>query len=91
MFLLEGSPFANEPSSQVKLLELDDSEVEVQVVQELGNNALEAEITLYALVGSSPYIMRVRSKIGELGLVSLIDSRSTHNFINLFVVLTLKL
>ena len=92
MFLLEGFPLANEPSSQAKLLELEDNEVEVQVEQELGNNALEVEITLYALVGSpSPKTMRVRSKIKELGLVSLIDSGSTHNFLDLFVVLTLKL
>ena len=92
VFLLEGFPLANEPSSQAKLLELEDNEVEVQVEQELGNNALEVEITLYALVGSpSPKTMRVRSKIKELGLVSLIDSGSTHNFLDLSVVLTLKL
>lgn len=66
--------------------------MEIQVEQKGGNNALEAEITLYALVGSpSPNTMRVRSKIKELGLVSLIDSGSTHNFLDLFVVLTLKM
>ena len=92
VFLLEGFPIANEPSSQAQLLELEDNEVEVQVEQKGGNNALEAEITLYALVGSpSPNTMRVRSKIKELGLVSLIDSGSTHNFLDLSVVLTLKM
>nr|XP_023929288.1 uncharacterized protein LOC112040632 [Quercus suber] len=92
VFLLEGFPIANESSSQAQLLELEDNEVEVQVEQELGNNALEAEITLYALVGSpSPNTMRVRSKIKELGLVSLINSGSTHNFLDLSMVLTLKL
>ena len=92
VILLEGFPLTNEPSSQAKLLELDDNEVEIQVEQELGNNALETKITLYALVcNPSPNTLRVRSKIRELGLVFLIDSRSTHNIRDLSMVLTLKL
>ena len=44
---------------------------------------LEAEITLYALVGSpSPGTMRVKGKILRECLIILLDSGSSHNFID---------
>lgn len=97
MFLEEGTPSFNEQISQVKLLELDEDGTEVSVdtngehmTREHTN--VEAEITLYALVGSpSPGTMRVNDKIKELGKISLIDSGNTHNFLDLYVVMSLKL
>ena len=47
----------------------------------------EPEITLYALVGSpTPGTMRVKGKVQSVSLVILVDSRSTHNFIDIAVV-----
>ena len=41
------------------------------------------KITLYALSGwAAPQTMRVMAKIGQYAIVILIDSGSTHNFIN---------
>ena len=81
----------------MKLLELDEDGTEVLVdtngehmTREQTN--VEAKITLYALVGTpSPGTMRVNDKIKELRVISLIDSRSTHNFLDLYVVMSLKL
>ena len=81
----------------MKLLELDEDGTEVLVdtngehmTREQTN--VEAKITLYALVGTpSPRTMRVNNKIKELRVISLIDSRSTHNFLDLYVVMSLKL
>ena len=48
---------------------------------------IEPEITLYALVGSpTPGTMRVKGKMNSVSLVILVDSGSTHNFIDAAVV-----
>lgn len=53
---------------------------------------VEVEITLYALLGTpSLGTIRVNNKIKELGAISLIDLGSTHNFLDLYVVMSLKL
>ena len=45
--------------------------------------SVDPEITLYALIGwAVPQIMRVMAKIGPYEIVVLIDSGSTHYFIN---------
>ena len=47
----------------------------------------EAEITLYALVGSpTPGTVRVKGRIKSVSLVVLVDSGSTHNFIDAYVI-----
>ena len=47
----------------------------------------EAEITLYALVGSpTPGTMRVKGRIKSISLVVLVDSGSTHHFIDASVI-----
>jgi hypothetical protein len=44
---------------------------------------MEPEITLHALTGwAAPKTMRVTAKIGSNDIFTLIDSRSTHNFIS---------
>ena len=50
------------------------------------------EITLYALVGSpSPGTMRIEGKIQRQYLVILIDTGSTHNFLDARLCSSLKL
>ena len=45
------------------------------------------EITLYALTGTpTPGTMRVRGKVNGSGLVILIDTSSTHNFVDASLV-----
>ena len=45
------------------------------------------EITLYALIGTpTPGTMRVRGKVNGNGLVILIDTGSTHNFVDASLV-----
>ena len=47
----------------------------------------ELEITLSALVGSpTPGTMRVKGRVNSISLVILVDSGSTHNFIDAAVV-----
>ena len=50
------------------------------------------EITLYALIGTpTPGTMRVRGKVNGNGLVILIDTGSTHNFVDASLVSRLQL
>ena len=60
-----------------------------KVVQE---EKLEAEIALYALVGSpSPGTMRVKDKILRECLIILLDSSSSHNFIDAVIAIKLQI
>ena len=53
---------------------------------------VDAEITLYALLGSpSPGTMRIKGKINGHWLIILIDIGSTHNFVDAAMVFVLQL
>ena len=91
IFLL-GVSFSQElPSSGPQLVEL---EADGSVVLSEGQDVLQdsPEITLYALVGSpSPGTMRIEGKIQGHCLVILIDTSSTHNFLDAGLCSSLKL
>ena len=56
------------------------------------DEVVEPEITLYALVGSpTPGTMRVKGKVNSVSLVILVDSGSTHNFIDAAVISVLHI
>ncbi|XP_075666464.1 uncharacterized protein LOC142636214 [Castanea sativa] len=72
------------------------TEVEEELGSEVATKAVsqeeEVEITLYALIGTpTPGTMRVRGKINSNGLVILIDTGSTHNFVDVSLVSGLQL
>ena len=85
VFLLKGLCEEVEHKSGLQLVQLDDDGVTLGTqdqVQGSDNMVTLAEITLYALIGnSSTNTMRVRSRIKNHEVVSLIDSGSTHNFL----------
>jgi hypothetical protein len=57
-------------------------EEEPQILEEIGEDE-EPIISLHALTGSpNPQTMRVRGSLGKLGVTVLMDSGSTHSFIN---------
>ena len=104
IFLLEEGlyPFHG-PSSNVQLLELDETksifpqheihEIKSRVGErsEVGEKGV-AVITLYALFGSpSPSTMKVRGKINGYWVTILINTSSTHNFLDASVLLRLQL
>ena len=76
--------------SGVQIIELGEGPIDnVEVVQE---EKLEAEITLYALVGSpSPGTMRVKDKILRECLIILLDYGSSHNFIDAVIAIKLQI
>lgn len=84
-FLLEGSSLSIERNQGMQLVELDDQGAVVgSTYHEVMEDSCNAEITLYAMVGSpSSNTMRVQSKIKNQEMVSLLDTRSTHNFLML--------
>ncbi|XP_075673885.1 uncharacterized protein LOC142643233 [Castanea sativa] len=92
IFLLEGVSFSQElPSSGPQLVELEANRF---VVLPKGQELLQdtPEITLYALVGSpSPGTMRIEGKLQGHCLVILIDTGSTHNFLDAGLCSSLKL
>lgn len=80
-------------------MELDDSEatllqLDVDKSDESRSEPkmVDAEITLYALLGRpSPGTMRIKRKINRYWLIILINTGSTHNFIDATIVYVLQL
>lgn len=65
---------------------------EEPLVEENHKGPIEPEITLHALIGwTTPKTMRVATRIGVHDVITLIDSGSTHNFINERVANLLRL
>ena len=82
-----------EHCSGAQLVELEEDGVVLgpQEHVQVANN-VPAEITLYALVGNpSTWTMRVKGRIKNHKVVSLIDFESTHNFLDAVELLTLNL
>ena len=84
-----------EPKSGVQLVELEEDGVVlgpqegVQLPKSIGSLV---EITLYALVGNpSTQTMKVKGMIRNHEMVSLIDFRNTHNFLDVVQLPNLKL
>ena len=96
LFLLEGIELVYGENSGVKITELDeevDSEVGNKFCRNVQSNpSEEVEITLYALTGTpTPGTIRVMGRINGCGLVILIDTSSTHNFVDSSLVNCLQL
>ena len=95
IFLLEGLyPFQG-PSSNVQLIKLNDIDMPLSLESDMLHfesvesepKIAKAEITLYALLGSpSPGTMRIKGKINGHWVVILIDTSSTHNFLDAAIV-----
>jgi len=100
LFLLEGlCPFQG-PSSNVQLVELNDgdsalahnSDVPHLAFVEYEHDMIEPEITLYALLGSpSPGTMRIKGTINDHWVIILIDTGSTHDFLDAAILSKLQL
>ena len=98
--MLEGLCPFQRPSSSVQLVELNkgdgalayNSDVPHLASVESEHNMLEPEITLYALLGSpSPGRMRIRGIINGHWVIILIDTSSTHNFLDAAILSKLQL
>ena len=95
-FLLEGIELACGLQFGVQITELEE-EVENEVVPKaVGNSQVTqeegVEITLYALTGTpTPDTIRAKGKINGSGLVILVDTSSTHNFVDALLVSSLQL
>ena len=92
-FLLEGVNEIEPKPSGIQLVEVNDEEVLVDNTYVSSSNEVDlAEITLYALVGNpTANTMRIKGRIQNHEVVSLIDSGSTHNFLDAVVLPVLQL
>ena len=90
LFLLEGIDIIPRLQSGMKITEVDEevgNDLNKQIEQEE-----DVGITLYALTGAPTLgTMRVRGKINDSGLVILVDTSSTHNFVDALLVSSLQL
>ena len=102
LFLLEGLYPFQWTSSNLELVELDAYDVPLSHdfdmhllhsrVDESEPKRFEANITLYALLGSpSPSTMRIKGRINGHWIVILIDIGSTHNFLDAAILSRLHL
>ena len=86
LFVLEGCDMEIEQKFAVQLVELKDDGVMLghqEVVQASKNIVAPIEITLYALVDDpSSQIMRVKGRVKNREVMSLIDFGNTHNFLD---------
>ena len=92
-FLLEGVNEIEPKPSGIQLVEVNDEEVLVDNTYVNSSNEVDpAKITLYALVGNpTTNTMRIKGRIQNHEVVSLIDSGSTHNFLDAVVLPVLQL
>ena len=93
MFLLEGVNEIEPKTSRIQLVEITEEEVLMDNTNVSSRNEVNpTEITFYALVGNpTANTMRIKGRIQNHDVVSLIDSRSTHNFLDVVVLLVLHL
>ncbi|XP_075659120.1 uncharacterized protein LOC142628999 [Castanea sativa] len=100
LFLLEGLyPFQG-PNSNVQLIELNDNEMPLCLESDMlpfesiesESKMAKVEITLYALLGSpSLGTIRIKGKINGHWVLILIDTGSTHNFLDAAILSKLQL
>ena len=83
LFLLEGVEVTSDCSCNDQYVKVDNG----VCMERRQDEETELEITLYALVGSpTPRTMRVKGKVNSVSLVTLVNSGSTHNFIDAAIV-----
>nr|XP_023885311.1 uncharacterized protein LOC111997457 [Quercus suber] len=88
LFLLEGIDIISKVQSRVHITEIDEEFCSNKLIEQ----EEDVGITLYALTGTpTPGTMRVRGRIKGSGLVLLVDTSSTHNFVDALMVSSLKL
>ena len=96
LFLLEGIDIVQGFQSGVQITELEedvDSDVVTKIVgNNQSNQEKDVEINLDALTGTpTPSTMRVKGKVNGSGLVILVDTGNTHNFVDASLVPNLQL
>ena len=96
LFLLEGIDIVQGSQSRVQITKLEE-DVDGDVVTKIARNNQsnqeeDVEITLYALTGTpTPGTMKAKGKINGSGLVILVDTCITHNFVDASLVSSLQL
>ena len=93
IFLLEGIKLVPDSQSRVKITELkEEFGSPINERQNTSTNSEEVKITLYALIGT-PILgaIRISGKINGVSLAVLLDTGSTHNFIDATLVPSLHL